>query len=58
MSFDTLWFFTWDDFFLGFSELLNESLVLAVNTVSESSLLSDGIMRATDVMIGGKRVLI
>merc|ERR1712194_76344 len=40
MSFDTLWFFSWFNVFLGFSELLNKSLVLAVNTVSESSLLS------------------
>ena len=40
MSLDTLWLFTNDGVLLGEVKFLLESLVLSVNTVSESSLLS------------------
>ena len=40
MSFDTLWLFTDNGVLLGEVKFLLESLVLSVNTVSESSLLS------------------
>ena len=40
MSFDTLWFFSDNGMFLSVIELLLESFILSVDSVSESSLLS------------------
>ena len=40
MSFDGLWLLSWDDILLLDSELLDKSLVLSLNSMSESSFLS------------------